>query len=486
MFVNLYTSRVVLNSLGIEDFGIYNIVAGIIVLFSFLNNAMTTATQRFLNYELGKNDIVKVRQIFSMSMTAHISIAILVIFLAETLGLWFLNTQLNIVDYRIYSANFVYQFSIFTFCIQILCIPYNASIIAYEKMSFYAYISVIEVTLKLLVVYLLLYFTFDKLIVYSILIFIVAVVVSIIYKYYCLNQFATCRYRIFWDKTLYMNLMSFSGWNLFGSIANIASHQGLNILLNIFFGVQLNAVMGIANQVNNAVYSFVSNFQIAFNPQIVKSYSSKNKEYFVDLIFLSSKFSFYLLLIIALPVLICCDFILQIWLNIVPEYAVYFCRLMILYSLLEAISAPFWMAVQATGIIKKYQIIVSFIILLNLPVSFFILWYGISLKYVLIAKFLIGFLTLFFRVLYLYFSMNFPLCSYIKNVLIRLIIVSFCSLLLPLLVNYFFSDWKGLIFIILSSMISVVFFVFIGGLEEREKIFVKNQIKNAFNIYRVK
>jgi O-antigen/teichoic acid export membrane protein len=482
MFVNLYTSRIVLNTLGIEDFGIYNIVAGIVILFSFLNTAMTTATQRFLNYELGKNDIVKVKQIFSMSLTAHISIAIIIFLLAESLGLWFLNTQLNIAENRIHAANWVYQFSIFTFCIQTLCIPYNASIIAYEKMSFYAYISVVEVTLKLLVVYLLLFFIFDKLIIYSILIFAVSVIIGIIYKYYCLNQLATCRYYIFWDRFLYMSLMSFSGWSLFGSMANIVSLQGLNILLNIFFGVQLNATMGIANQVNNAVYSFVSNFQMAFNPQIVKSYASKNKEYFVDLIFQSSKFSFYLLFIIALPVLICCDYILQIWLNIVPEYAVSFCRLMILYSLLEAISAPFWMAVQAVGILKKYQIIVSFIILLNLPVSFLLLLNGVSPEYILIAKLLIGFLTLSFRILYLYININFPLTSYIKNVLIKLMIVSFCSLPLPLLVSDFFAGWKRLIFIILISIISVTFFVFVGGLEKREKTFIRNRIKNVFNI----
>ena len=260
MAVSLYTSRIVLKVLGVEDFGIYNIVAGIVVLFSFLNSAMSSATQRFLSFELGRGDINEVRRVFSMSMTAHISIALLILLFAETVGLWFLNTQINIPVDRVGAANWVYQFSILTFCIQIIRVPYNASIIAYERMTFYAYISIIEVVLKLLIVFLLVYFDFDKLKIYSVLIFLITLVICLSFKYFCCKTFPICRYNFFWNASLYKKIMSFSGWSLFGSVANVGSQQGMNILLNIFYGVSINAAMGIANQVSQAVYNFVYKF----------------------------------------------------------------------------------------------------------------------------------------------------------------------------------------------------------------------------------
>jgi len=267
-------------------------------------------------------------------MTAHLSIALIVVILSETIGLWFLNTQLNIPADRMNAANWVYQFTILTFCIQIIRVPYNASIIAYEKMSFYAYVGIIEVVLKLLIVFLLLFFGWDKLKLYAVLTCGVTLIVLILYKLYCNKVFTTCRYNFFWDKSLYKKLMSFSGWSLFGSVANVGAQQGLNILLNIFFGVAINAAMGIANQVSSAVFGFVSNFQTAFNPQIVKSYAMNDRTYFMNLIFQSSKFSYYLLLLLSVPLLISTDFILQVWLTNVPEYTASFCRLIILFCLL--------------------------------------------------------------------------------------------------------------------------------------------------------
>jgi len=478
MGVSLYTSRIVLNTLGVVDFGIYNVVGGVVVLFSFLNTAMSSATQRFLNFELGRGNIDEVKRVFSISMTAHISIAFLVIILGETIGLWFLNTQLNIPEQRMNATNWVYQFTILAFCFQIIRIPYNASIIAYEKMSFYAYISIAEVVLKLLVVFLLLYFGWDKLILYAILTTGVIIIMLIFYKLYCNKVFTTCRYNYFWDTSLYKKLMSFSGWSLFGGIANVGAQQGLNILLNIFLGVTINAAMGIANQVSSAVYSFVSNFQTAFSPQIVKSYASNDRTYFMSLIFQSSKFSYYLLLILSLPVLISTDFILEVWLYNVPEYAASFCRLIIIFLLIDAISAPLWTSVQATGIIRNYQILMGTLILLNLPLAYLSLKLGFPPESVLFVRVMINLLTLFARILYLRPLIGLPARRYIREVILTVSLVTLMALPLPLIVNQYFSNWRGFIVTTITALLSTGLCIYFVGLKKNERAFLSNLFLN--------
>jgi len=478
MAVTLYTSMVVLKTLGVDDFGIYNIVGGVVVLFSFLNNAMSTATQRFLNFEMGKGAEGNVNRMFSMSMTAHLSIALIVVILAETIGLWFLNTQLNIPADRMNAANWVYQFTILTFCIQIIRVPYNASIIAYEKMSFYAYIGIIEVVLKLLIVFLLLFFGWDKLKLYAVLTFGVAFVVLILYKLYCNKAFATCRYNFFWDKALYKKLMSFSGWSLFGSVANVGAQQGLNILLNIFFGVAINAAMGIANQVSSAVFGFVSNFQTAFNPQIVKSYAMNDRTYFMNLIFQSSKFSYYLLLLLSIPLLISTDFILQVWLTNVPEYTASFCRLIILFLLIDAISAPLWMSVQATGEIRNYQILIGSLILLNFPLAYLALKLGYPPESVLIVRVLINLLNYAVRIFYLRTKINLPSGKYIREVILVVSLVTLLALPLPLLVDHFSAGWTGLIATTIVALFSTGLCIYAVGLKKSEREVLNRLVMN--------
>ena len=481
MAVSLYTSRIVLKVLGVEDFGIYNIVAGIVVLFSFLNSAMSSATQRFLSFELGRGDINEVRRVFSMSMTAHISIALLILLFAETVGLWFLNTQINIPVDRVGAANWVYQFSILTFCIQIIRVPYNASIIAYERMTFYAYISIIEVVLKLLIVFLLVYFDFDKLKIYSVLIFLITLVICLSFKYFCCKTFPICRYNFFWNASLYKKIMSFSGWSLFGSVANVGSQQGMNILLNIFYGVSINAAMGIANQVSQAVYNFVSNFQIAFNPQIIKSYASNNKDEFIKLIFQTSRFSYFLLLLISLPVLINTKFILQVWLTNIPVYTVVFCRLIITSLLIDAIAAPLWISVQATGQIRNYQILISFIILSNLPLLYFALKLGYSPESGLVIRVLVNIITLIVRIIYLKTKIGLPVFKYFYEVIFILIVVSVCSFPLPFYVSLCLSSWNGLILSILVGILSSSFFIYFIGLQKNEKYTIKRIVLKKIN-----
>ena len=477
MAVTLYTSRVVLEVLGVEDFGIYNIVGGVVVLFSFINNAMATATQRFLNFALGRNDIKEVGRVFSMSMTAHISIALLVLLLAETIGLWFLLTQMNIPDGRMNAAVWCYQFSILTTCVQIIRVPYNACIIAYERMSFYAYISILEVILKLLIVFLLSIDGLDKLILYSILMFLVTVAVCYAYKIVCNRNFNISRYSFFWDKILYKKLMSFSGWSLFGSAANVGAQQGLNILLNIFCGVAVNAAMGIATQVSSAVYSFVSNFQTAFNPQIVKSYAAGEKDYFVELVFKGSKYSYFLLFIIALPVYVCCRECLEIWLVNVPEHAVSFCKLMILFLLLDAIQGPLWMSVQATGKIRNYQLLMSLLILMNLPLSYLFLKMEYAPEIVLIVKVVVNLAIYIVRIIYLNVLYSFPGIQYLKEVIVRVLLVTF--VVYPLTNAFYQHGEKGftqIVLIVLSSFILNIAVITIIGLNKKERIILCKQL----------
>ena len=322
MLTALFTSRIVLDVLGAADYGLNNIISGVVVLFSFLNSALLSATQRFLNFHLGRQDYKQTNVVFCMSMNTYILLSIVVVVLGETIGLWFVNTQLNIPSERMYAAQWVYQFTLIQFVINLLRVPYNASIIAYEKMNFYAYISLVEVIAKLLVVYLLYITTFDKLIFYSFLYTIVPLIVTFIYKLYCNRNFDTTKYMRIWNKVAFKEMFSFSGWSLFGSLANLAAQQGLNILINIFYGVTVNAAAGIANQVSTNVYGFISNFQTAFQPQIVKTYAAKEIERFHKLIFQTSKFSYFLVLVLVLPILFTIDGILDIWLKEVDRKSV--------------------------------------------------------------------------------------------------------------------------------------------------------------------
>lgn len=478
MAVSFYTSRVVLALLGVDDFGIYNVVGGIVVLFSFLNNAMGASTQRFLNFELGKGDMSQVKKIFSMSMTSHISIALLVLILSETVGLWLLNTHMNIPADRMSAANWVYQFSVLSCCIKIVQIPYQASIIAYERMSFYAYISIVEVVVKLLVVFLLMWGDFDRLILYAVLSTAVSLVIYSVYKMYCTRTFATCRYTLFWDAKLYRTLMSFSGWNLFGSMANVAVQQGGNILLNIFSGVAVNAALGVANQVSAAIYGFVSNFQLAFSPSITKSYASGDREYFMDLIFKASRYSYFLLFLLSLPVLLCCEFVMGVWLETVPPYAISFCRLILVYMLIDAVASPLWTSMQATGKIRNYQIMVGCLALINLPLAYAVLYVGMSPSWVLIIRVSVNAVIFVARLIYMRGMMPFSVRNYVLQVGGRIVAVNLLAVPLPLWVSFYLPDgWTRLVATTLVAVLCTVVAICCVGLKRSERVTLTQAIR---------
>ena len=379
MVISLYTSRVVLNALGVDDYGIYNVVGGIVVLLAFLNNAMAGSTQRFLNFEMGTQDSDALRRVFSTSIHIHVIVAFVVLILGETIGLWFLNTHMNIPELRITAANYVYQFSLITCVANFLSVPFNATIIAHERMSAFAYISILEGVLKLSVAIAVYYAPFDKLIFYGSLMLFVGLINNSCYATYAFRHFTECRgvsRRINKDKM--REMLSFSGWTIFGNLGYILHTQGIAIIINMFFTVAVNAAQGIANQVNGVVQQFLSNFLLALNPQLVKSYAAGDIEAMHKLIIRGCKFAFCLVAFFVVPLVLETPTILQTWLGIVPEYTVVFVRMVLLILLVNSLSGIFSTSKGATGNIKIYQITLTIIGAFHVPLAWgaFALGYG--------------------------------------------------------------------------------------------------------------
>lgn len=485
MFVSLYTSRVVLNTLGIEDFGIYNVVGGIVVMFSFLNSAMSSATQRYFSFELGQGNTDQLKKLFSITVNIHFLIAIVITILAETIGLWFLNTKLNIPADKMYEANWVFQFSIATFFLTVISVPYNAAIISHERMSVYAYVSIFEVLAKLGVVYILVLTQSERLIWYAGMLFGIAFFVRIFYGFYCKQNFPECTYEWIKDKKKSIELMHYAGWNLFGNLAAVGFTQGLNMLLNIFFGPVVNAANGIANQVNGAISSFISNFQVALNPQIVKSYASDNKEYMQKLIFQGSRFSFYLLLLLTLPVIYQAEYILTLWLKTLPEYAVIFTQLILVNALINSLSGTLMTAAQATGRIKAYQAIVGGLLLLNLPGSYVFLKLGYSASSVIYVMIVVSVIATIARLIILEQLGVVSFVGFFKDVILNTFVVSALIVILlyfivPQIPQHGFST-----FIITSLLVEAITIVIIAsiGLQKNERAMIVaklNQLKLRF------
>lgn len=396
--VTLYTSRIVLKELGVDDYGLYNVIGGIIVLLSFLNGAMGVTTQRFLSYEMGSGDENKLRITFTQTLIVHFFIALAVLLMAETIGLWFVSKELVIPSGQEIAAFWVYQISVISFLISIIQAPFNAAIISNEQMSVYAYFSIFEVLGKLIIAWSLSQFANNRLIWYAALILMMNLTVGTAYTIFCLAKFKECRLIRKIETSIIKKLTSFAGWSLFGSVAWAAKGQGLNILLNLFFGTVVNAAYGVANQVNVAINSFVQNFSTAVSPQIVKSYSSGDYPQMIRLIYLGSKISFLLLLIIAFPIYACINPILSIWLVEVPSYSASFIRLILIISLLESFTYAIGTALQATGKIRTYQAVIGLTLLMSLPLSWLFLKIGYDANVVFYISIVISVITLIQRI----------------------------------------------------------------------------------------
>jgi len=393
-------------------------------------------------------------------------------------GLWFLNNKMTIPLERMAAARWVYQFSILSFMMTMFTIPYNAAIIAHERMKVYAYVSIIEVSLKLLIVYLLLVFSFDKLKLYAVLMFCVTTLVTFIYRTYTQRKFSECRYSFYWDTALFKEIVGYSGWNLFGALAGILNNQGVNIVLNIFFGPVVNAARGVAYQVNNAINQFVQSFMTATRPQIIKYYAANEKQQMLKLVFQSSKFSFFLLFILSMPVLLETKFIFILWLKEVPDYTVIFTRLIIVAALIDSLSYPLQTAAQATGRIRRYQFVVGGVMILNLPISYLFLKLGYSPQTVFILAILNSTVCLFLRLILLKSMVGLPLFKFISQVFLRLLYTSFCAYIIP----YFLLKQmdEGLIrFLVigLTGLITSISSLFLIGLTKTDKKLIVNTVK---------
>lgn len=481
MAVTLYTSRVILNTLGVEDYGIYNVVGGFVGMLGFLNSSMAVATQRFLSFEIGKKENSQLSRVFSMSMSIHILIAFIILILAETVGIWFVKTQLTIPAERMNAALWVFHFSVLTFVVNVISVPYNATIIAHERMNVFAWVSIIDVSLKLLIVFVLQWFGYDKLKFYAVLMFGVALVVRLIYGSYCSRNFAESKYHLYWDKSLFKTIMSFAGWTLWESLASIMNGQGVNILLNIFFGPVINASRAISFQVRSALNSFVNNFQIALKPQIIKSFASGDLDYMHKLVHQGAKYSFFLLFILSLPVLLETEIILRIWLESVPDYTLIFTRLVIINILINSFSSTLSTAAQATGKVKYFQLISGGLILFILPISYLFLKLGYKPQVTLYISIIVEVFVLIARLLFLNKLIKLKVAEYFKLVVLKSMFVGFVSSILPLLlISQFDQSFYRLIF---SGGISIVFSILIiytVGLNKSEKkyiLLITNYIK---------
>lgn len=482
MAISLYTSRVVLRTLGVEDYGIYNVVGGVVAMMGILNNAMSVSTQRYLTFEIGTGNMVRLKQVFSVCFSIYLILSLVLLVLAETIGLWLLNTQMVIPPERMIAANWVYQFSILSSVCTLVLTPYNAAIISHEKMNVYAYVSIIEVVMKLAVVYLLLIITQDRLVVYGLLIFVSHFIVVVIYGIYCLKKFQECRYSFYWEKPLFKELLSYSGWNLFGSVSGLVKGQGLNILLNIFFSPAVNASRGIAYQINAAITQFFTNFYTAVRPQITKYYAQGDLENMFRLVFQSSKMSYYLILLISLPIIIETPYIIQLWLGQTPEYVVIFTRLIIVISAVDSMAAPLMTTAHATGNIKLYQSLVGTMVIMNVPLSYLFLKYGASPVAVFEISLAISVICLFVRLWIVKRLLLFPVKDYVTKVFGTTMLVTIVASILPL-VSYHLLDetFVGVASVCVITILSTITAIYMIGLNPTERFFVNSLIKKKLH-----
>ncbi len=479
MIVSLYTVRVVLNTLGAEDYGIYNVVAGVVTMFSFLSSSMATASQRYFSYALGQNDSKNLKKYFSMSFTIYCLIALVVLILAETVGLWFVTQKLVIPVERQNAALWIYQASIFSMICTILTAPFMASIIAHEDMNIYAYVSIIEVVLKLGIVFLLPLFAIDKLIFYGLLMAGVVFINTAIYRTICVKKYVECKFSFFWEKSLFKELVSYTGWNMFGSAVGVFKNQIVNIILNQFFNPVVNAARGIAAQVNSAVNSFAQNFSTAVRPQIIKNYASGEKEKMLQLVYRSCKATFLLMFVFALPLILEMPYVLKLWLKNVPEYAVLFTILALLDALIDTISYPIMAAAQATGKIKLYQAVVGVVLLLNAPIAFVVLKLGAPAFSVFIVSISVTSLAFIVRLCILKKLINFSFWNFIWKVFIPIICCAGLAFIVPYFVrNLLDSSFIRLCVTVIVSVICVALSGYFVALSKNEKQWIVGIVKS--------
>lgn len=423
ILISLYTVRVVLEQLGKNDLGIYNVVGGIVTMFSILSSSLSSAISRFLSFELGRENKERLRKIFSTSVIIQLGLGIAVAILTESGGVWFLNHRMNIAPERMFAANCVLQCSVVTFIINMLSIPYNAAIISHEKMTAFAYIGMLEVLLKLAVALMLFIPIFDSLITYAVLLVVAAAIVRLTYGIYCKRHFEECRFEFGFDRAVFKEMIGFSSWNFIGSSSAILKDQGVNIVMNVFCGTAVNASRALAMNVNSAIHGFAQNFMLAVNPQIIKSYASGNTEYMFELGFRSARLAFYMLLCLSLPLIVEMPFVLNLWLTQIPEYTISFSRLVLILGMAEILSVPLQFMNQASGRLKVYQLTVGGIQMLNFPIASLLLYLRLSPDSVFVLSIVLSQICLLARLIILHHNIELSIRRFFFEVYLRVLAV---------------------------------------------------------------
>lgn len=477
MIIGFYTARIILNALGVDDYGIYNVVGGFVSMFSLISGSLVSSISRSLTFELGIGNNEKLKKTFSTSIIVLLCLSTILVVLIEIIGVWYINNKMVIPHDRLYAAHWCFQFSVVTFLLGLINTPYSASIVSHERMDVYAYLTIFDAVFKLLICFAIVHSPIDRLIMYSILLSVVSLVNQIIYVLFCKKHFVECNFKWEFDCSLFKSLFSFAGWNFIGSSASVLRNQGATLLLNWAGGPAVNAANGVANQLCNIVNNFVNNFTQAFNPQITKRYAAAEYDSLMKLLIYGSKYAYFLLLVLALPVFIHAHFILEIWLGQVPEHTVSFVRWIIIFMLAEAVSRPIITAKNATGEIRNYQIVVGGVLLLMLPASYVGLKFGFPVEVVPFCNAATACLAIIARMIML--RGDFPSWSsavFIKKVLFRVVVVTLIAGIIPILA-YWFIDYGWCNFIV-TSMLCVLcsgLSIFFVGCDHEERHLIITQ-----------
>lgn len=488
LFVGLYTSRVVLATLGVSDYGLYSVVGGVIGMFGFLTGMLSAGTQRFITYEIGTGNLDNLKKVFSTSLCMYLMLAGVILILGETIGLWFVCNKMNFEPGRETAAIWVYQFTVVTAIVALIQTPFMSSLIAHEKMDIYAYMSIYDVTMKLVIVYLIRLTSFDKLIFYAFLFMLVSLSSTVIYNIYCQRKYPECRFRFSFDKESFKKMFSFSAWDMVGNLAGICQTQGVSIVLNMFCGTVVNAAQGIANQVNGIIMQFVNNFQVAVNPQIVKYYATGHVKEMVNLVFNNAKYGSYLVLFFAIPTFIETEYILGIWLEEYPPLAPVMLRIMLLQSFLQSMGIPTVKAVHAVGRIKEVNLTVGLLLLSILPVCYFMLKAGASPELTVLASVLPWLFAIPIRLFWLKRFCDFPVWQFIVEVLLKVFVMAGVLFSLPYAIRYFVPFESGLAEFLVVGSVSVLwtgFVIYFFGLHKSVRTellqFIKNKTSSVKN-----
>lgn len=482
MIISLYTSRVILSILGVEDFGIYNVIGGLVAMFSIVSGSLATSISRFITFELGNGNIDRLKIIFSSSINIQIIISVIVLLLGETIGIWFVTEQMNIPYGRLDAAIIVLHCSLFAFVINLISVPYNAIIIAHEKMSAFAYISIVDVSLKLGIAFMLYVFPWDNLVVYALLLVVESLIIRMIYGWYCRYNFPEAKYKFVYDKSVLKELSGFAGWNFFANSAYMFNTQGINILVNVFFGVAMNAARGLALQVETALVKFSADFTTAINPQIIKSYASKNLLKVYTLVNSGAKFSYFLIFIVALPVLMETEYILMLWLGDVPDNTAIFVRLAIIGTMIERLGQTGYTACMATGTIKQYTLWISSVGCLVFPLSWLAFKFGAPVEASYIIFIVIYIIVDAVRLWIMKNILEFPVMSFICDVVIKIIYTTIVTIIFPIFVVVIFdASIMRLALSVLVCVLSSVIAIYAVGLTPEEKAKVAKKVKSWYS-----